>query len=143
MVIELSWVAFLAIGGLIGGAMAYPMGQSAGRKPYEDAKERLRQALLNRLPAVPTFPEWVDLPSIIDWLQRAPNEEVLKWAIQALNMVIDRWSEFSEFVAALLDSLKEAFQVTPTAMLSPRLARKAAGRIVAKPFKPVTKTVLV
>ena len=131
----MSWVAFLAIGGLIGGAIAYPVGQSAGRKPYEDAKERLRQALLSRLPTVPTIPEWIDLPSTIDWIRRAPNEEVLKWAIQTLNMVIERWTEFSEFVTALLDSLKEAFQVTPVPSLSPRLARRATMRIVAKPFK--------
>ena len=132
----MSWVASLVIGGLVGGLVVYPIGESAGRKPYEDAKERLRQALLNRLPAVPTIPEWIDLPSIIDWIRRAPNEEVLKWAIEALNMVIDRWAEFSEFVAALLDSLKEAFQVTPTAMLSPRLARRAATmRIQAKPLR--------
>ena len=131
----MSWVALLAIGGLVGGAIAYPIGESVGKKPYEDAKERLREALLSRLPAVPTIPEWIDLPSTIDWIRRAPNEEVLKWAIQTLNTVIERWAEFSEFVTALLDSLKEAFQVTPMPTLSPRLARRATMRIVAKPFK--------
>jgi len=122
------------MGGFVGGLIAYPIGESVGRKPYEDVKERLRQALLSRLPTVPAVPEWIDLPSTIDWIRRAPNEEVLKWAIQTLNMVIERWTEFSEFVTALLDSLKEAFQVTP-ALLSPRLVRRATMRIVAKPFK--------
>jgi len=131
----LSWVALLAIGGLVGGAIAYPIGESVGKKPYEDAKERLRQALLDKLPVIPVIPEWIDLPSTIDWIRRAPNEEVLKWVIQTLNMVIERWTEFSEFITALLDSLKEAFQVTPVPTLSPRLARRTTMRIVAKPFK--------
>lgn len=116
------------IGGIIATAIAYPMGLSKGKKEYEDKKEVLRQRLLEQLPNIPV-PEWVNLPDVLPWLQTAPSEDVLKWAIQALNMVIDKWETQSQFITAIMESLKQAFQVPPT--LSPRLTRKLE-RAIAK-----------
>lgn len=129
----MSWVLPLIIGGVVGAATAYPAGLSAGRATYENKKEKLREALLNRLPTV-SVPEWIDLPSVLNWLQTCPSEEVLKWAIQALNEVIINWEQFADFVTALLESLKEAFEVRPTLAPSPRLTRKFTQKIMAKPF---------
>jgi len=126
------------VGGVLAAAVAYPMGVSKGRKEYEDKKEVLRQRLLEHLSTVPV-PDWVSLPEVLPWLKTCPSEDVLKWAIQALNMAIERKEAQTDFVTAILESLKQAFQVPPA--LSPRLMRKLE-RAVAKEIEATTKTTI-
>ena len=128
----MSW-AIPIIFGMMGAALGFGVGQGVGRAEYHSKKERLREALLARLQGI-TVPEWIDLPSLLDWIQTAPNEEVLKWVIQALNDTITRWTEFADFVTALLESLKDAFEVRPSLAPSPRIAKRLVKRIMAKPF---------
>jgi hypothetical protein len=131
-------VAALAIGAVLGAAVSYPAGVSQGRKEYENRKEILRDQLIQRLSAIP-IPEWLVLPDLLNWLRTVPSEEVLKWVLQTLNMVIDQWESQSQFITALMESLKVAFNVPPPLSV-PRITRKTIEKIVAKelpePRKP-------
>lgn len=135
----MSLVLGLVVGGVIAAAVAYPMGLSKGRQDYEGKKEVLRQRLLEKLPATPV-PEWLALSDVTKWMQTASNEDVLKWAMQALDQVIDKWETQSQFITMLMESLKQAFQVSPTlGMGLPRLTRKTLERVIATEVQPSVK----
>lgn len=126
----------LIAGLIVGATIAYPIGVSRGKAEYESKKELLRQRLLEKLPTIPV-PEWVPLPEVLNWLKTCPSEDALKWAIQALNLVIDKWETQSQFITALMESLKEAFHVPPTLGLGlPRITRKTLERVIAKELPP-------
>jgi len=118
-----SWFIGALVGGVLAAAVAYPTGYSRGKALYEQKLEALRQRLLEKLPTV-SAPEWVNVPEVVSWMRTAPAEDVHKWAIQALNSVIDKWETQSQFITALMESLKQAFQVPPPPAPSPRIARK-------------------
>jgi hypothetical protein len=119
-----SWIVGAVVGGALAAAVAYPMGYNRGKAIYTSRLEALRQKLLEKLPSTPA-PEWVNVPEVVAWMRTAPSEDVLKWAIQALNAVIDKWEAHSQFIIALMESLKQAFQVPPaTTAAPPRIARK-------------------
>jgi hypothetical protein len=120
----LSWLVGAVVGGALAAAVAYPTGYNRGKAIYASRLETLRQKLLEKLPTTPT-PEWVNVPEVVSWMRTAPAEDVLKWAIQALNAVIDKWETQSQFITTLMESLKQAFQVPPaTTAAPPRIARK-------------------
>jgi len=116
-----SWIIGAVVGGALAALVAYPTGVSNGKAEYEGKKETLRQRLLEQLPNVPV-PDWINLPEVLNWLQTCESEEVIKWAIETLNAVIDQWQTHSEFITTLLNSLKDAFQVPRT--MAPRRVRK-------------------
>lgn len=142
----MSWLIGAVVGGALAATVAYPTGYSRGKALYEKKMEALRQRLLEQLPQVPV-PEWVNLTEVLNWMRAAPSEDVHKWAIQALNSVIDKWETHSQFITALMESLKQAFQVPPTLAPSPRITRKleraVAVEVPAPAPKPETKPVII
>lgn len=137
----MSWIIGAVVGGALAALVAYPTGVSNGKAEYEKKKEILRQRLLEQLPNIPV-PNWINLPDVLNKLQTCPSEDVVKWAITALNDVIDKWEAHSEFILTLLNSLKDAFQVPRT--MAPRRARKLQP-VKAKEVKmeKTAKTILI
>ncbi len=85
----------MVIAALASGAAGF----GAGRAEFEGVKQRLKEGLEARLPNLP--------PEVANWIPGAPKNEVLQYAVQALQKTLLYVSD-PEAVAAL-QSLIEAF----------------------------------